>query len=41
LRADREAGATYFIFDPGRYADANEFAKRAETFIIEIASRSN
>jgi probable F420-dependent oxidoreductase len=41
LRADREAGATYFIFDPGRYADAAEFAKRAGTFITEIASRSN
>jgi probable F420-dependent oxidoreductase len=38
LRADEQAGATYFIFDPGRYADQAEFAKRVETFTTRIAS---
>src|SRR5579875_821806 len=32
LRVDEEAGATYCIFDAGRYADQDEFAKRVETF---------
>lgn len=38
LSADEQAGATYFIFDPGRYADQVEFAKRVEIFTTRIAS---
>jgi probable F420-dependent oxidoreductase len=38
LRADEEAGATYCIFDAGRYADPDEFAKRVETFFTRVAS---
>lgn len=38
LRADEQAGATYFIFDPGRYADQADFAKRVEIFTTRIAS---
>lgn len=41
LRADEDAGATYFIFDPGRYADAAEFEKRAQAFVAQIANRRN
>jgi probable F420-dependent oxidoreductase len=37
LRADEDAGATYCIFDPGRYADQDDFAKRIETFITRVA----
>ena len=38
LDAEREAGATYFILDLGRYADQREFARGAETFMAKIAS---
>ncbi|HVA81954.1 MAG TPA: TIGR03619 family F420-dependent LLM class oxidoreductase [Candidatus Binataceae bacterium] len=37
LDAEREAGATYFILDLGRYADQREFAAAAETFISKVA----
>jgi alkanesulfonate monooxygenase SsuD/methylene tetrahydromethanopterin reductase-like flavin-dependent oxidoreductase (luciferase family) len=37
LEADVAAGATYFILDPGRYADEREFAQRAEAFITQVA----
>ncbi len=37
LAAEREAGATYFILDLGRYADEHEFARTAETFIAKVA----
>jgi probable F420-dependent oxidoreductase len=36
LAAEREAGATYFILDLGRYADEREFARAAETFINKV-----
>ncbi|HUY26841.1 MAG TPA: TIGR03619 family F420-dependent LLM class oxidoreductase [Candidatus Binataceae bacterium] len=37
LDAEREAGATYFILDLGRYADEREFAAAADTFIAKVA----
>ena len=36
LDAEREAGATYFILDLGRYADEREFARAAETFMGKV-----
>jgi hypothetical protein len=38
LAAEREAGATYFIFDLGRYADEREFGRAVETFVTKVAS---
>lgn len=38
LRAEGAAGATYFILDLGRYADAKVFAARAETFMSKVAA---
>jgi probable F420-dependent oxidoreductase len=38
LEAEREAGATYFILDLGRYPSEKEFAAQAETFIRKVAS---
>ena len=37
LDAEREAGATYYIFDLGRYADEKEFARSVETFMGKVA----
>ncbi|MGO9607413.1 MAG: TIGR03619 family F420-dependent LLM class oxidoreductase [Candidatus Binataceae bacterium] len=37
LDAEREAGATYFIFDLGRYADEREFGRSVETFMGKVA----
>lgn len=37
LDAEREAGATYYIFDLGRYADEKEFARGVETFMGKVA----
>jgi probable F420-dependent oxidoreductase len=37
IAAEREAGATYFIYDLGRYASEREFATQAETFKSKIA----
>jgi probable F420-dependent oxidoreductase len=37
LAAERAAGATYFILDLGRYADARVFAERAEAFMAKVA----
>jgi probable F420-dependent oxidoreductase len=37
LDAEREAGATYYIFDLGRYADADAFERTIETFIARVA----
>jgi alkanesulfonate monooxygenase SsuD/methylene tetrahydromethanopterin reductase-like flavin-dependent oxidoreductase (luciferase family) len=37
LEAEREAGATYFILDLGRYPDENDFAAKAEKFMAKIA----
>jgi len=38
LQAERDAGATYFILDLGRYPSEQEFAAQAETFIRKVAS---
>ena len=38
LEAERDAGATYFILDLGRYPSEQEFAAQAETFIEKVAS---
>jgi hypothetical protein len=36
LQAERDAGATYFILDLGRYPTEREFAEQAEIFIKKI-----
>jgi probable F420-dependent oxidoreductase len=38
LQAERDAGATYFILDLGRYPNESHFATEAETFIEKVAS---
>jgi len=38
VAAEREAGATYFIYDLGRYPDETSFAKSVETFVSKVAS---
>ena len=38
VAAEREAGATYFILDLGRYPSEREFAMQAETFISKVAT---
>jgi hypothetical protein len=38
LQAERDAGATYFILDLGRYPSQEEFTQQAETFIQKVAS---
>ena len=35
VAAEKEAGATYFILDLGRYADEQSFGKSVETFMSE------
>jgi len=37
IDAERDAGATYYIFDLGRYADEKEFARGVETFMGKVA----
>ncbi len=37
LDAEREAGASYFILDLGRYADDREFARAAAAFMGKVA----
>jgi len=37
LAAERDAGATYFILDLGRYPTEKEFASQAETFMRKVA----
>jgi probable F420-dependent oxidoreductase len=37
LEAERDAGATYFILDLGRYPGEKEFATQAETFVGKVA----
>lgn len=37
LDAEREAGASYFILDLGRYADEREFAQAVDTFMGKVA----
>jgi probable F420-dependent oxidoreductase len=36
VAAEKEAGATYFIFDLGRYADEQSFGKSVETFMAKV-----
>ena len=38
LAAEKEAGATYFILDLGRYPDEQSFGKSVETFMTKVAS---
>jgi probable F420-dependent oxidoreductase len=38
LQAERDAGATYFILDLGRYPSEREFTEQAETFINKVAT---
>jgi probable F420-dependent oxidoreductase len=38
LDAERDAGASYFILDLGRYGDEREFGRAAETFMAKVAS---
>src|SRR5258708_1002168 len=38
VAAEKEAGATYFILDLGRYADEQAFGKSVETFMAKIAN---
>jgi probable F420-dependent oxidoreductase len=38
VAAEKEAGATYFIFDMGRYPDEQAFGKSVETFMAKVAS---
>jgi probable F420-dependent oxidoreductase len=38
VAAEKDAGATYFILDLGRYADEHAFGKAAETFMAKVAS---
>ena len=37
LAAERDAGASYFILDLGRYADAQEFGRSVDTFMGKVA----
>ena len=38
VAAEKEAGATYFILDLGRYPDEQSFGKSVETFMTKVAS---
>jgi probable F420-dependent oxidoreductase len=38
VAAEKEAGATYFILDLGRYPDEQSFGHSVETFITKVAS---
>jgi probable F420-dependent oxidoreductase len=40
LAAERDAGATYFILDLGRYADEREFARAAAIFMSKVAGQA-
>jgi len=37
IAAERDAGATYFIYDLGRYGSEREFAAQAEAFMSKVA----
>jgi probable F420-dependent oxidoreductase len=37
IDAERDAGATYYIFDLGRYADTDAFARTIDTFMSKVA----
>jgi alkanesulfonate monooxygenase SsuD/methylene tetrahydromethanopterin reductase-like flavin-dependent oxidoreductase (luciferase family) len=38
VASEREAGATYFILDLGRYTDEVEFGRAVEVFLGKVAS---
>jgi len=38
VATEKEAGATYFIYDLGRYPDEQSFGKSVETFMAKVAS---
>ena len=38
IAAERDAGATYLIYDLGRYPSEREFATQAETFMSKVAT---
>jgi probable F420-dependent oxidoreductase len=38
VAAEQDAGATYYIFDLGRYPSEREFAAQAETFRLKVAN---
>jgi alkanesulfonate monooxygenase SsuD/methylene tetrahydromethanopterin reductase-like flavin-dependent oxidoreductase (luciferase family) len=38
VQAERDAGATYFILDLGRYPSEREFTEQAETFINQVVT---
>jgi hypothetical protein len=38
VAAERDAGATYFILDLGRYPSEREFILQAETFMSKVGS---
>jgi probable F420-dependent oxidoreductase len=38
VAAEKEAGATYFILDLGRYADEKAFGRSVETFMAKVAN---
>lgn len=38
IEAERDAGATYLIYDLGRYPSEREFATQAETFMSKVAT---
>jgi hypothetical protein len=38
IAAEKEAGATYFILDLGRYPDEQTFGKSIETFMTKVAN---
>ena len=38
VAAEKEAGATYFILDLGRYPDEHSFGKSVETFMTRVAN---
>ncbi|MBI3759420.1 MAG: LLM class F420-dependent oxidoreductase [Deltaproteobacteria bacterium] len=40
IEAEREAGATYFIFDLGRYENEREFATQSEIFMSKVATET-
>ncbi|HLX36719.1 MAG TPA: TIGR03619 family F420-dependent LLM class oxidoreductase [Candidatus Binataceae bacterium] len=40
LNAEREAGATYFIFDLGRYPDEKFFGQAVDVFMSKVASNA-
>ena len=40
VNADRDAGATYFILDLGRYENESAFGRAVDTFMSKVISRA-